>query len=141
MCFCCGLSADLSRNNITALAPDNFKGQEHLDELDLSHNKINGLTSWVFANLKVNYDNLFNSTSISINDKSYVEAIARQINIGEREREEKKINGEWQAHRIYVLPALKLDNLIKYRSFSLDNRLNVHHLQFTQTNMFLASFL
>ena len=120
MCFCCGLSADLSRNNITALAPDNFKGQEHLDELDLSHNKINGLTSWVFANLKVNYDNLFNCTSISIDDKSYVEAIERQINIGERERE-KKLMENGKRRRIYVLPAVKLDNLIKYRSFSMEN--------------------
>lgn len=46
--------ADLSRNNITAIAQDNFKGQAHLLELDLSHNKINGLTSWVFDNLQVN---------------------------------------------------------------------------------------
>lgn len=52
-------SIDLSRNNITVIAQDNFKGQEHLDELDLSSNKISGLTSWVFDNLKVNYDHLF----------------------------------------------------------------------------------
>lgn len=57
--------SDLSRNNITAIAKDNFMGQEHLNELDVSHNKINGLTSWVFEHLKVNYDNL--SISIGAN--------------------------------------------------------------------------
>lgn len=50
---------DLSRNNITAIAQDNFKGQPHLLELDLSHNKINGMSSWVFGNLQVNYIDLF----------------------------------------------------------------------------------
>lgn len=57
--------SDLSRNNITALAKDNFIGQEHLDELDVSHNKINGLTSWVFEHLKVNWDNLFICIGVS----------------------------------------------------------------------------
>lgn len=44
---------DLSRNNVTSLLQDNFKGQEHLDELDLSYNKISRLTSWVFSHLTV----------------------------------------------------------------------------------------
>lgn len=47
------IRTDLSRNNITSIEQNNFKGQEHLDELNLSSNKISGLTSWVFDNLKV----------------------------------------------------------------------------------------
>lgn len=55
MCVCAStcIPTDLSRNNISIIEQNNFKGQEHLDELDLSSNKISGLTSWVFDNLKV----------------------------------------------------------------------------------------
>lgn len=46
---------DLSRNNITALVDNNFRGQENLQELDLSQNKIHSLISWVFHYLLVIY--------------------------------------------------------------------------------------
>lgn len=45
--------ADLSRNNISALLANNFRGQEQLLELNLSHNRISGLTTWLFRNLTV----------------------------------------------------------------------------------------
>lgn len=44
---------DLSKNNITTLSDTNFRGQDNLHELDLSHNRIQGMTSWVFHHLKV----------------------------------------------------------------------------------------
>lgn len=47
--------SDLKRNNITLLARDNFKGQKYLEELDLSHNKIDILTSGLFEYLEVGY--------------------------------------------------------------------------------------
>lgn len=46
--------SDLQRNNISLLSKDNFKGQEGLNELDLSHNKISILVSGLFEYLEVN---------------------------------------------------------------------------------------
>lgn len=44
---------DLSFNSITRLQVENFHGLEHLVELNLSHNKIDSMTSEVFHYLSV----------------------------------------------------------------------------------------
>lgn len=52
--FCDVLSfADLSRNNISTILANNFRGQDGLHELDLSFNKIQEIASWTFQHLKV----------------------------------------------------------------------------------------
>lgn len=45
--------ADLSRNNISSILATNFRGQDGLHELNLSHNKIQEMPSWTFQHLKV----------------------------------------------------------------------------------------
>lgn len=44
---------DLSRNNISTILANNFRGQDGLHELDLSFNKIQEISSWTFQHLKV----------------------------------------------------------------------------------------
>lgn len=44
---------DLSRNNISSIVANNFRGQDGLHELDLSFNKIQEIASWTFQHLKV----------------------------------------------------------------------------------------
>lgn len=44
---------DLSRNNISSIVANNFRGQDGLYELDLSFNKIQDIASWTFQHLKV----------------------------------------------------------------------------------------
>lgn len=46
--------SDLSRNNISTIVSNNFRGQDGLYELDLSFNKIQEIASWTFEHLKVN---------------------------------------------------------------------------------------
>lgn len=49
---------DLSRNRITQIADVHFRGQNGLQELDLSRNRINSLSSGVFYHMPVSF-NLF----------------------------------------------------------------------------------
>lgn len=44
---------DLSRNNISTILANNFRGQDGLHELDLSFNKIQEIAGWTFQHLKV----------------------------------------------------------------------------------------
>jgi Leucine-rich repeat (LRR) protein len=46
-------SIDLSRNNITSLVDDNFKGQQNLLELNLGKNKMDQIPSATFKYLTV----------------------------------------------------------------------------------------
>lgn len=46
-------STDLSRNNITNVNRNNFRGQDNLHELDLSKNKILNISSTTFGHLTV----------------------------------------------------------------------------------------
>lgn len=52
MTFCLTL-ADLSRNNITVISDDNFKGQQNLLELNLAKNKMDQIPSGTFKYLTV----------------------------------------------------------------------------------------
>lgn len=45
--------ADLSKNNITNITENNFRGQDNLHELDLSKNKILRMASSTFRHLTV----------------------------------------------------------------------------------------
>lgn len=45
--------ADLSKNNITNITENNFRGQDNLHELDLSKNKILRMASSTFRHLMV----------------------------------------------------------------------------------------
>lgn len=50
--------ADLSRNNISAVSEDNFKGQQNLLELNLSRNKLDQIPSGTFKYLTVRQSKL-----------------------------------------------------------------------------------
>jgi hypothetical protein len=57
--FC--LNLDLSKNNITLISDDNFKGQQNLLELNLSKNKMDQIPSGTFKYLIVSRESVFSS--------------------------------------------------------------------------------
>lgn len=58
----------MSRNNISTIVSNNFRGQDGLFELDLSFNKIQEIASWTFEHLKVNI--VYGFISFKERDKS-----------------------------------------------------------------------
>lgn len=63
---------DLSRNNISTLSEDNFKGQQNLLELNLSKNKLDVVASGTFKYLTVSDFNKIFKTLISIHPTQHV---------------------------------------------------------------------
>lgn len=57
--------ADLSKNNITNITENNFRGQDNLIELDLSKNKILRMASSTFRHLTVSISDILLLASLS----------------------------------------------------------------------------